>query len=960
MSSLGLETARTSLQAKVNEVWSQDADQRAQEQGWYWMAHPMVVARVNTLISGDPACDAYGRLERLYLERGWRLPIRQAVSLGCGFGNLERDLRRRGWVKEIAAYDLADGAIAQARRLADEAGLSGITYAVADLNTLRLEPGSADAVFAHSAIHHVQNLEHLYDTVHAALRPGGVFHLHEFVGPTRFQWTDAQIRLVNEFLDALPPRLRRLPSGQAKPAMRKPTVAEMIAADPTEAVRSAELVDALDPWFEFAEQRRTGGTLLHLALGDIAQNFDAANAEDCATLRKLFALEDRAMSEGVIGSDFAVLTALPRPQKRVPPARPRSVTTRIRTDVHMLALPEHFRFAGIERAVAAGNSMYDGDDAQYLAVGLSALGAIERALDGRTPRNILDLPCGYGRITRVLRARYPNARITVCDLDRSGADFSAATFGARAAYSSQDFRQLNLDETYDLIWAGSLVTHLSEAQTRAFLEAMARHATPTATLVVTSHGPSIARDLLRGQYGIAQLADVTGLLADYRVRHYGHRGYDGSDGYGISITDRDWWQRAVSGTRLQLHAFIERGWNDHQDVVTLGIRSLTGYLKTRAMSAVPARLRGKVWAEAQVPTSTEQFDPAYYLSANPDVAEAVNAGDFANGWEHYSRFGFAEGRSPAPDGPSRRPAETETVSASSAARDPSDPGRRAFIRSLHQEMLGRDIDAATLDRLAREWEGVTAEEAYSRIVRSEEYQARKTPIPLFVPPGHFYSPITDPRELARQESRIFDDRHAPTGISLREAEQLAYLDRMAAAYSALELPVTARPAARFHYDNPAFSYGDAITLGCTLLLHRPSNIIEVGSGFSSALMLDVIDRDPGYKSRCLFVEPYPERLEQLLLPGDRDSIEITRAFVQDVDLATYDRLGPDDILFIEFDPCRQNGKRCRTSCHAGSASAQARGPHPFSRHILPVRVSEGVGIERKPVVERTLLYSGLS
>lgn len=307
-----LETAPSSLRSKVNEVWSKDAERRAQEQGWYWMAHPMVLARVNTLLSGDPGCDAYGRLERLYRERGWTLPIQQAVSLGCGFGNLERDLVRRGWVERIAAYDLAEGAVAQARRLAEEAGLSGITYAAADLNTLRLEPGSADAVFAHSAVHHVQDLEYLYATVRAALRPGGVFHLHEFVGPTRFQWTDAQLRLVNEFMDALPPRLRRLPNGTPKGAMRRPTVDEMIAADPSEAVRSAELVAALDPFFEVVEERRTGGALLHLALGDIAQNFDPANPEDRSILLELFALEDRAMADGTIGSDFAVLTALPR------------------------------------------------------------------------------------------------------------------------------------------------------------------------------------------------------------------------------------------------------------------------------------------------------------------------------------------------------------------------------------------------------------------------------------------------------------------------------------------------------------------------------------------------------------------------------------------------------------------------------------------------------------------------
>ena len=304
------------FEARVNEVWSRDTEQRAQEQGWYWMAHPMVAARVNTFISGDPGCDAYGRLERLYRERGWALPIRRAVSLGCGFGALERDLARRGWVERIAAYDLAEGAVAEARRLADAAGLSGITYAVADLNALHLEPGSADAVFAHSAVHHVEDVERLYATVHAALRPGGVFHLHEFVGPSRFQWTDAQLLLANVFMDALPPRLRRLPSGLAKGAMRRPALDEMIAIDPSEAIRSAELVAALDSHFEIVEERRTGGALLHLALGDIAQNFDPTRDEDRATMLELFALEDWAMANGTIGSDFAILTAVPKRRRR--------------------------------------------------------------------------------------------------------------------------------------------------------------------------------------------------------------------------------------------------------------------------------------------------------------------------------------------------------------------------------------------------------------------------------------------------------------------------------------------------------------------------------------------------------------------------------------------------------------------------------------------------------------------
>ena len=279
----------------------------------------MVVARVNTLISGDPNCDAYGQLERLYRERDWRLPICRALSLGCGFGNLERDLMRRGWVESMDAYDLAEGAIDEARRLAEEGGYANLRYHVADLDTMPIEPGSVDAVFAHSSVHHVQELERLYASVHAALRPGGVFHLHEFVGPTRFQWTDAQLRLVNEFLDSLPLRLRRLPSGAPKGAMTRPTVEAMIAIDPSEAIRSAELMAALEPCFEIVEERRTGGALAHLALGDIAQNFDPTSPEDRAHLDRLFALEDQMMAKGVIGSDFAIVTAIPR--ARIQPTR---------------------------------------------------------------------------------------------------------------------------------------------------------------------------------------------------------------------------------------------------------------------------------------------------------------------------------------------------------------------------------------------------------------------------------------------------------------------------------------------------------------------------------------------------------------------------------------------------------------------------------------------------------------
>lgn len=298
-----------SWQNKVNEVWSISPEEKSKAQGWYWMAHPLVRERINILISGNRWLDAYGRLGTWLEERGQPVPLGPSISLGCGFGPLERDLARRGMIREMDAYDLADGAIVEARRLAAEAGCGWIRYHVADLEAQDFPEGHYDAVFAHSAVHHVERLESLFATVRRALRPGGIFHLNEYVGPTRFQWTHAQLQLINDYLDSIPEHLRQTPNGR-KPPVQRPTIEQMLAMDPTEAVRSAELREVLSQHFTIAEERPCGGALLHMGLAEIAQNFDAADPEAIAHLRRFFDLEDRMMANGTIGSDFTVITAV--------------------------------------------------------------------------------------------------------------------------------------------------------------------------------------------------------------------------------------------------------------------------------------------------------------------------------------------------------------------------------------------------------------------------------------------------------------------------------------------------------------------------------------------------------------------------------------------------------------------------------------------------------------------------
>jgi SAM-dependent methyltransferase len=297
---------------RISEAWSVSPQAKAEDLGWYFMAHPAVRARSNRMASGSPDQDAYDRLTVLLHTRGMPLPIGRSMSLGCGFGELERDLSMRGLIVEMDAYDIAAGAVIEAERQSRQLGLSQVRYHVANLENIDLPARSVDVVFAHSSVHHVENLESLYELVQRTLKPGGLFHLNEYVGPTRFQWTDVQLELANAFLDSLPPRLRQLPSGEPKEALRRPTFEEMIAADPSEAVRSEALVSALEPFFDIVEYRPLGGTLTHIALGGIAQNFDPQSPEDSAILQGLFATEDAAMTDGRIGSDFATIAAVPK------------------------------------------------------------------------------------------------------------------------------------------------------------------------------------------------------------------------------------------------------------------------------------------------------------------------------------------------------------------------------------------------------------------------------------------------------------------------------------------------------------------------------------------------------------------------------------------------------------------------------------------------------------------------
>jgi len=88
-----------------------------------------------------------------------------------------------------------------------------------------------------------------------------------------------------------------------------PTARDINAADPSEAIRSADIQDVVARHFRIIEQKDLGGALLHFLFEGIAGNFINDKPETSSWLDLLFAIEDTLMASGELGSDFVYLVA---------------------------------------------------------------------------------------------------------------------------------------------------------------------------------------------------------------------------------------------------------------------------------------------------------------------------------------------------------------------------------------------------------------------------------------------------------------------------------------------------------------------------------------------------------------------------------------------------------------------------------------------------------------------------
>jgi predicted O-methyltransferase YrrM len=165
--------------------------------------------------------------------------------------------------------------------------------------------------------------------------------------------------------------------------------------------------------------------------------------------------------------------------------------------------------------------------------------------------------------------------------------------------------------------------------------------------------------------------------------------------------------------------------------------------------------------------------------------------------------------------------------------------------------------------------------------------------------GHFYSPIPDKKDIqVYLQSRKTGEADV-AGVKMNKDSQYSLVQDFIVFYKDLEFPHRKNSGKRYYYENDWFSYCDAIFLYSFLRKYKPRKIIEVGTGYSSAVMLDTVDQIFTDFPDITFIDPYPQRLNGLLKENDKENVKLMEKKVQDVPIEVFTSLEKGDLLFID-------------------------------------------------------------
>jgi SAM-dependent methyltransferase len=288
---------------RVSEFWGEQFACNAVDAS-NWVNNQLISDHLNLMITAGGGVRWLQWMLRSYLHG---VPtIGRSLSICCGDGAHEEQLYASGKVKFVHGFDISEGALGRAREKLLRAGAppDSFLFEVRDANNLQID-GRFDLILSSGAIHHVTELEDLLDKVHDLLTPDGYFVVLEYVGPNRFQWTEGQCNIINGILSQLDPHYLK---GGARTVLSAPPIPGLMAIDPSEAVRSEDIIPLVRERFHVEFETRCNGTLMHMLYPLLNGSLGNRGERDFDSIvRLVLYFEDVLIRSGVLPTDFAFL-----------------------------------------------------------------------------------------------------------------------------------------------------------------------------------------------------------------------------------------------------------------------------------------------------------------------------------------------------------------------------------------------------------------------------------------------------------------------------------------------------------------------------------------------------------------------------------------------------------------------------------------------------------------------------
>ena len=249
-----------------------------------------------------------------------RTPVDKVLSIGSGDGALERHLASINAAKEIVGIDLAPKRIEIAKetanRLAKEYNVQNpITYIVGNVETSPLPGSDYDAIYFNSSLHHMSDLDSILQSCSNALKHDGYLFINEYIGPNRFDFSKREREVMTSVFQTIPIKYRisqaDYDKGKVRTHLAFPSPEEVERVDPSEAINSAGIVEAVCRHFDIVEFNSAGGTLIQFMLDGIAGNFRHDDEDSLKVLDLIFKIEDTLVESGDLSPHFAMIVAQP-------------------------------------------------------------------------------------------------------------------------------------------------------------------------------------------------------------------------------------------------------------------------------------------------------------------------------------------------------------------------------------------------------------------------------------------------------------------------------------------------------------------------------------------------------------------------------------------------------------------------------------------------------------------------